>query len=175
MKAWGVAFGLIGLLAVGGCGSSGGGQSALDTLLFAATTPPPIETPAPDDAFCPPVTVAEGGAAIRSGGPDAVRSQIALGQLARECAARPDGSTVVKVGAEGRVLLGVGGSAGRFDVPLRIQVKQGGTVLANRLRRTSVTIAKGETQAVFRVVEEGIVVPASAAQDFTIEVALATR
>jgi hypothetical protein len=38
-----------------------------------------------------------------------------------------------------------------------------------------VTIAKGETQAVFRVVEEGIVVPASAAQDFTIEVALAAR
>jgi hypothetical protein len=127
---------------------------------------------APEDAFCPQIGVAEGGAALRSGDGSAVRSQVMLGQLARECLGQSDGSTLVKVGVQGRALLGVGGSAGRFDVPVRVVVRQGDRVIANRVRRAAVQIPPGDTQGSFAVVEDGIVVPASAAQDFEIEVGL---
>jgi hypothetical protein len=127
---------------------------------------------APEDAYCPRIGVVEGGSALRSGDGSAVRSQVTLGQLARECLGQSDGSTLVKVGVQGRALLGVGGSAGRFDVPVRVVVRQGDRIIANRVRRTAVQIPPGDTQGSFAIVEDGIVVPASAAQDFEIEVGL---
>ena len=84
----------------------------------------------------------------------------------------PDGSTLVKIGVEGRALVGVSGSAGRFDVPLRFVVNSGSTVFADHSRRTSVSIPAGSTQGTFILVEDGIVVPPAAAQDFAIEVGL---
>jgi hypothetical protein len=149
-------------------------------FLFAGPTVPQ-EAPAPlNEVYCPPVGVIEGGAAIqaysggRVGEASALRNQISLGQLARECAGQPDGSTLVRVGVEGRALLGAaaGAGGGRYDVPVRIVVKKGSTVLANRILRTSVTVPAGQSQASFIVVEEGIVVPPNAAQDFEIEVGL---
>jgi hypothetical protein len=102
----------------------------------------------------------------------ALRSQIALGQIARECVGNPDGTTLVRVGVEGRALLGVGGSPGRYDVPVHIVVKSGSTVIANRSRRLSIAIPQGDTQGSFSIVEEGILVPARDASVFEIEVAL---
>ena len=107
--------------------------------------------------------------------PARLRSQIALGEIARECVGQPDGSTLVRVGVEGRALLGAGGSAGRYDVPVHIVVKGGSTVFANRSRRVAAAIPAGQTQATFSVVEEGIVVPAANANSFEIEVGLGTR
>jgi hypothetical protein len=104
-----------------------------------------------------------------------VRSQIALGDLARECVGQPDGSTLVRVGVEARALLGSGGSAGRYDVPVQIVVKDGSTVFANRSRRVAAAIPAGQTQTTVSIVEEGIVVPASSANNFEIEVGLGTR
>jgi hypothetical protein len=168
-----------GLLVLTGCGgSSGGGMSLGDMLLSGGISPPKTQQAAMSDTYCPAVSVTEGGAAIqaysggRVGDAEALRSQVALGQLARECALQPDGSVLVKVGVEGRALQGAGGSAGRFDVPVHIIVKKGSTVLAERVRRTAVAIPAGDTQGSFALVEDGIVVPASASQDFDIEVGL---
>lgn len=170
-------------LALAGCGTSsgGGGLSSLgDMVLFAGTSVPPEAPPPVGDTYCPSVGVAEGGAALqtyaggRTGDAAALRSQVALGQLARECTLQPDGSILVKVGVEGRALQGAGGAAGRFDVPVRIVVKDGSTVIANRLRRTAVAIPAGDTQGSFAIVEEGIVVPAASSQGFEIEVGLGT-
>jgi hypothetical protein len=168
-----------GLLALAGCGtSSGGGTSLGDMVLFAGTTAPPVQTTPIGDTYCPMVSVIEGGSAIqaysggRVGDAEALRSQVALGQLARECALQPDGSVLVKVGVEGRALQGAGGGAGRFDVPVHIVVKKGSTIIANRVRRTAVAIPAGDTQGSFAIVEEGIVVPAVDSQDFEIEVGL---
>jgi hypothetical protein len=176
-----VALTALGAVALAGCGtSSGGGASVSEMFLFAGPTVPQ-EAPAPlNEVYCPPVGVIEGGAAIqaysggRVGEASALRNQISLGQLARECAGQPDGSTLVRVGVEGRALLGAaaGAGGGRYDVPVRIVVKKGSTVLANRILRTSVTVPAGQSQASFIVVEEGIVVPPNAAQDFEIEVGL---
>lgn len=201
MRTGTLASAMLGLLAVAGCGSFSERLSekmddpmSLPRMLIAGTNVAPgtrvaggaVVEPnaagfvplAPEDAFCPPVGVMEGGSAIQayagdpSGGATALRSQVTIGQLARECLAQSDGTTLVKVGVQGRALLGAQGSAGRYDVPVRIVVRQGDRIIANRVRRTAVQIPSGDSQATFAVVEEGIVVPASAAQDFEIEVGL---
>lgn len=180
------AFVVLGISALAGCGGppaaggapGAGGSTLGNMILFAGPTVPPPMKQATGDVYCPRVDVADGGAALqsyaggRTGDPAALRSQIAIGDLARECNGRPDGSTVVKVGVAGHVLLGAGGASGRYDVPVRIVVKRGSTVIATRTQRVAVAVPAGDTQAEFSVVEDGIVVPASDSQSFDIEVGL---
>ena len=173
----GWALAMLGLAALAGCGAPGEGGFG-DMILTAGVTQVPPQAPETGDVFCPPVTVFEGGAVLQvRGGGDAgsVRSQIALGDLARECIGQPDGSTLVKVGVEARALLGVGGSSGRYDIPVQIVVRDGSTVFANRSRRVAAAIPAGQTQTTVSVIEDGIVVPASYANSFEIEVGLGSR
>ncbi|MBF9231810.1 hypothetical protein [Microvirga alba] len=177
-----LAFAMLGLTALTGCGAPGEGGSTLgNMILFAGPTVPPPQAAQIEDVYCPPVEVSEGGSALqaytggRVGDTGGLRSQISISQLARECVGRPDGATVVKIGVEGRALLGVGGAAGRYDVPVHIVVKRGSTVIANRSKRLSVAIPAGDSQATFVVVEEGIVVPAVDANSFEIEVGLGAQ
>jgi hypothetical protein len=175
------ALALLGLTALAGCGAPGEGGSSIGNMLALAgtTVPPPVRAQQIEDVYCPQVGIADGGSTMRSYGGGRVgdaaglRSQISISELARECVGQPDGSTLVKVGVEGRALLGTGGAAGRYDVPVRIVVKSGSRVIANRVLRTAVAIPAGQTQASFAVVEEGIAVPAADASTFEIEVALA--
>ena len=172
----GWALAMLGFSALAGCGAPGEGGFG-DMILTAGVTQVPPQAPETGDVFCPPVTVFEGGAVLQvRGGGDAgsVRSQIALGDLARECIGQPDGSTLVKVGVEARALLGTGGSAGRYDVPIQVVVKDGSTVFASRSRRVAAAIPAGQTRASVSVVEEGILVPAASANSFEIEVGLGT-
>lgn len=178
--AW--AVGALGLSALAACSAPGEGGSTLGNMvLFAGPTVPPPVSAAVEDVYCPPVTITEGGSAIqaysggRVGESGALRSQVAINQLARECVGQADGTTVVKVGVEGRALLGTGGGAGRFDVPVHVLVKRGSTVIASRSRRVSVAIPAGEAGANFAVVEDGIVVPAADSNSFEIEVGLGSR
>ncbi len=148
--------------------SEGGGNALSNLLLYGGTTVPPAMANAEDAAYCPAVDVLDGGAALRAyggrtGDPDSLRNQLSLSNFARECAAQPDGSILVKVGVEGRALLGPGASGGgRFEAPLRFVIKRGDRILATRFRRVPVTVAAGDTQGSFAVVEEGIVVPPGA-------------
>lgn len=175
----GLALAVLGVSALAGCGAPGEGGSSLGNALLLAgpTVPPPAKT-AIEDVYCPSVDIPEGGASMqsfaggRTGDGGALRSQIALGQIARECVGSPDGTTLVRVGVEGRALLGVGGSPGRYDVPVHILVKSGSTTIASRSRRLNVVVPPGDTQGSFAFVEEGIVVPARDASVFEIEVSL---
>lgn len=178
------ALAALGLTALAGCGGApgeGGSMGLGDMLLTGGATLPPAQQVAVEDVYCPPVTIFEGGSAIqaysggRAGDSSALRSQISLGQLARECVGQADGSTLVKVGVEARALLGAGGSAGRYEAPVQILVKNGSSVLANRSRRAAVPIPAGGTQGTVTVIEEGIVVPAAYANTFEIEVGLGGR
>jgi hypothetical protein len=145
-----------------GSGSSGNAPSAGSTLYnlfnYGGTTVP-ASTAAEEEYFdCPGVEILEGTAALRQEAGGAVRYQLSLGQTAREC--RVSGSQVsLKIGVEGRALLGQAGSPGTFSVPVRFVVKRGEQVLVSRLQRQSVTIPPGETQAPFAMVEENISVP----------------
>jgi hypothetical protein len=160
-------------------GGGGSGASFGERLMLAGPTVPPSMPEETSDVYCPTVGVIEGGAALqaysggRVGDAAALRNQITLGQLARECTGQPDGTTQVRVGVEGRALLGAGaGSGGTFSVPVRVVLKRGERVIATRVRTASVTIPAGETQGSFIIVEEGLSVPAADAQTFDIEVGL---
>ena len=170
---------VLGLSALTGCGAPGeGGFGVGDMLLTAGTRQAPAQAVATEDVYCPTIEVVDGGAAlqVRGGGEEgSIRSQVTLGELARECIGQPDGSTLVKVGVEARALLGVGGSAGRYDVPVHIVVKDGSTVFADRSRQVAAAIPAGQTQTTVSVIEDGIVVPASYANSFEIEVGLGGR
>jgi hypothetical protein len=159
------------LAGIAGCSSTsgeGGGGTLSNFLLYGGATVPPSRTDAFLEAPCPSVDVFEGGAGMRVGA-----TQIALGDLARECSVNQDKSVSVKVGIEGRVLLGPGGTGGRFTAPIRINIKVGDRILATRTRAVSVAIPPGEAQALFNVVEGGFVVPNQFANDYEIEVGLA--
>lgn len=147
-------------------------------LRYGGTTVPPAAPPDIDAAYCPAVDVADGGAALqayrgaRSGDQSGMRSQISLGDVARECAPLADGSVSVRVGIQARALLGPGGTPGRFEAPVRVVIKRGETVVATRARRIAITVPPGMSQGAASVVEEGIAVPARFAKDYEIEVGL---
>jgi hypothetical protein len=180
-KTLGIGALVLAASALGACGATpgaeGGGNPLLNIVRYGGPTVPPPMSQARVDAPCPQVDVIVGGAAIRSyaGSPGdnrALRSQISLGNLARECVWTEDGFYEIKVGVEGRVLLGPRGAPGRFDAPLRIVVRNNNQVFDSRQVRASATVAPGQTQANFLVVEENLRVPATVGRNYLIEVGL---
>jgi hypothetical protein len=169
-----LAVGFLSAACGGGSGSltglpvagAGGGGSALGNLAqFGTTSPPPALEPVAEEVECPPVSIEAGGAAIRlqaGGSNEGVRSQVSITDVARECAAGPGGSVVIKVGAEGRSLIGPAGSAGGHFATLRITLRKGDAVLATRTARVGANVGAGQGQAPWTHVEQGILLPASA-------------
>lgn len=137
-----------------------GGSSFMNLFKYGSTTAPPVkEMEIVDYSFtCPEVDIIEGGAALRQMAGGTIRSQLTIGQTARECRVNGDQVTI-KVGLEGRALLGTGGSPGTYAAPIRIVIKNGDKVLVSRLVRQSVTIPSNDTQASFMVIEDNMVVP----------------
>lgn len=174
----------IAALSLGACTStssssgSDGGSMLSNMFFYGGTTAPPVNAPAAIEVTdCPPVDVGEGGAAIRnvagqSADAAAVRSQISISNVARECSGRPDGSIVVKVGVQGRALAGPGGSIARADVPVYFVTKRGDQVFSSRSRRAAVKLDPDGTQGSFIVVEDGLTVPPGIGSEFEIEVGL---
>lgn len=159
-------------------GFTASSQDFLRNLFSGGAPPPPSGPPAAgEEVECPPVTVTDGGAALRayasgrSGAAETLRHQISIANVGRECRSQGDGSVVVKVGVEGRALLGPAGSPGRFQAPVHFVIRRGDKVLANRARSATVSLAAGETQGSFVLVEDGMVVPAGTGE-FEIEVGL---
>jgi hypothetical protein len=140
--------------------ASSGGSSFMNLFKYGSTTAPPVkEMEILDFTFtCPEVDIIDGGAALRQMAGGTIRSQISIGQTARECRVNGD-QVVVKVGLEGRALLGTGGSPGTYSAPIRIVIKNGDKVLVSRLVRQSVTIPANDTQATFTMIEDNMVVP----------------
>jgi hypothetical protein len=97
------------------------GASAFSVQLAQAQPPPP-------DVNCPAAEVRRGAATL-SIGPTGERTamsmkyQASFVRVARECAL-VEGNMVMKVGVEGRVVLGPAGSPGPVSVPLRFAVVQ---------------------------------------------------
>lgn len=157
---------LAALLALAGCTGSGtGGLSS--AIPFAQSTPlasqPALEDKQ-EDFGCPAVDVLEGTAGYRVGAPTGgargVQYQASIADLSRECAFA--GNTVtIRVGIAGRVLIGEAGKPGTYSVPVRVAVKRGDKAVYSNLRRVSVTVPNGESQADFAHIEEGISLPIS--------------
>ena len=85
---------------------------------------PKVLPVASQDINCPEVDIADGGAALRVGGPDnpSVRYQFNIGDTARECDPAGPGQAALKIGVAGEVVIGPAGAPGTFNAPLKITV-----------------------------------------------------
>ena len=155
-------------------------ESITDKLggwLFGKSSTPPASSGNPAAAAaeveCPSVAVRQGAATLAitqpgaEAGPMTTRYQASLGQMARECAAL-GGMMTMKVGVEGRVLVGPVGGPGQVDIPLRMAVVQEGpapkTVLS-KFYKLAVSIPPGQAGVPFVHVEQDLSFPMPRAAD----------
>ncbi len=167
-------------LMLGACGSTGGnlfGGGQQQTTQPAAAQPAPgVGSPVHNALFgqpvpegqqtlhanlCPRVEIRDGSAVWRQGGdgPTELRYQGTITDLAREC--RIDGQTMtIRVGIEGRVLVGPKGDGGRVSLPIRIAVTKGlSTPVWTRLYQVPIEIPAGSPNVAFTQVEDQVSFP----------------
>ncbi len=117
---------------------------------------------ASQDINCPDLSVADGGAALRVGGPEnsSVRYQFSIGDTARQCDPAGPGQAGVKIGVAGQVVIGPAGAAGTFSAPLKITVTRltdNSTVFSQTYRAEATT--DGLKAGEFRIVTDSINLP----------------
>ncbi len=163
-----LAFALAGCAGFNSQGTFGAPGTTVDTAAATGPVSPSGTTVAGGDALdanqvtCPPATVRSGASAWQvpaAGG--GLRAQGTLGNIARECNVA-NGVMTIKVGIEGRVLLGDKGTPGAFSVPIRVALVAEGPnpkTIQTKFFTVPVQVPAGETQAGFAVVEDGIALP----------------
>lgn len=136
-------------------------------LLLGTANPTPLQTPV-DEALkraCPPVEILDGAAAHRvfdapgSTDPFSLRYQASISDTARECSSLGV-EAAIRVGVQGRVIVGPKGAPGTFRVPLRIAVvDEASKPVYSQLHLIDVTVPPGASQADFTKIEDAISVP----------------
>jgi len=125
------------------------------------------QTPPSPDLDCPNVDVRSGAATLSVNAPGAeasatnLRYQASIGQTARECTVAA-GTMTIKVGIQGRIILGPAGAPGQVEVPMRIALVREGIeprTIWTKLYRVPVTVPPGQSNVPFVQVEEGITFP----------------
>ncbi|MFG1299340.1 hypothetical protein V5F49_06040 [Xanthobacter sp. V3C-3] len=112
---------------------------------------------------CPLLTVRTGAATwqVTDKPSGALRYQGTIGRLARECSIA-GGTMLVKVGIEGRILLGEKGSPGQVKVPIRIAVVNEGPnpkTITTKFFAVAVDVPADPGHTAFTVVEDQISFP----------------
>jgi len=171
-----LALSLVGCSSISGGGSGGGasdwfpsipGFSTVQTTpadrsaLAAAEALPSVDTD------CPTVDIRQGAStlaiAAKTQMPTAndLRYQLSLSQLARQCAL--DGPMMrIRVGVQGRVVVGPAGAPNQVTVPIRYAVVQEGVepkTITTKFRRFPVTLPPGATNVTFTDIEDDLSFP----------------
>lgn len=181
---------ILALLLLAGCGSSEMFGSKPDATSSASSpslsdkfnallsgTPtmagPPATTAAgegnttPADIDCPGVEIRQGASTFQQSGPDngsaalSLRYQANFVRSARSCVLR-GGNIAMKVGVEGRLILGPAGSPGTFTLPVRLAVVKEGIepkTIWTKFYEVPVTVSPGESNIPFTHVEEDMSFP----------------
>ncbi len=137
-----------------------------DTLKGLGATPEAKPTAAgvgaaQTDVECPTIQVRNGASTWQTPagvGTTDLKYQASLGQMARECAILGDTMTV-KVGVEGRVLVGPKGTPGTIQVPLRLALVQEGPKpksIWTKFYPIPVNIQQGQSGTPFTHVEDDL-------------------
>jgi hypothetical protein len=166
-------------LAISGCSSISSIGSSDDSPSFSSrvssffsgakpgVTQPASPTASAPDVECPGVDIRTGASTMnitaKPGQATAgdLRYQLSFGQTARECSVQ-GGTMAIKVGVQGRVILGPMGGPGQVDIPLRYAVVREGPqpkVIATKFKRLPVMVAPDQTHIQFVDIEEGIAFP----------------
>jgi hypothetical protein len=145
---------------------TGAGSTLRNLVLYGGPTVPPSQAPGfnqvQDEYGCPELSILDGAAGYRGGSAaqqaSGVGYQASIVNIARECVVQGN-QMRIRIGLEGRVLLGQNGRPGTFSVPIRIVVKRRADTVTQRFTRLNVTVPGSDTQADFSYVEENLVVP----------------
>jgi hypothetical protein len=176
-KTCGAAVLVAAALALAGCSSFSGGSSdtplmsRFSSLFPGASAQANANAAAPGPTFneddCPGVEV-RGGAgtlavASRATDPTAIslRYQASFSQMARQCAL-VGSNLVMKVGVQGRIILGPAGESGPVDIPMRYAVVREGPepkTITTKFKRFQVVVPSGESNVVFSDVEDNLSFP----------------
>jgi hypothetical protein len=154
--------------------SSGSFTERFSNLVLGTPATAKAEGPRPDDLDCPNVDIRQGASTLSASGPDtgsaalSVRYQASFVRTARECA-QHGGNVTMKVGVEGRVILGPAGAPGQITIPLRLALVKEGIepkTIWTKLYSLPVTLPPGQTNVPFIHVEEDMTVPMPSAKEF---------
>lgn len=133
------------------------------------------EPPPPEEIDCPSVTVRSGAstltvhASTREQTAMTLRYQGTIGRTARECRIVA-GTVQMRVGVEGRIILGPAGSPGNLDVPLRFAVVREGpkpVTIVTKDYRVPVTIEAGANNVPFVQIDEELTFPLTSAAELS--------
>jgi hypothetical protein len=173
---------IVGAGLLSGCSSPSGGVGSPDpspspsfgsrfSNFFSSATPGVTQaaspTPSAPDIECPGVDIRAGAStlniAAKSGDATAgdLRYQLSFGQTARECQVQ-GGTMNIKVGVQGRVILGPMGGPGQVDVPLRYAIVREGSqprTVVTKFKRVHVVIGPDQTHVQFVDVEDALTFP----------------
>jgi hypothetical protein len=138
--------------------SSGSPQPAGDQKVAGGPSP---------NVDCPGVDVRSGASTLAVNTPGAepnatnLRFQASIAQTARECAVLGANMTI-KVGIQGRVILGPAGTSGQVEVPMRLALVREGIeprTIWTKLYRVPVAVPPGQSNVPFVQVEEDMTFP----------------
>ena len=166
---------VIGAVTLSGCSSLTGGDDAPSLSsrfagLFSSAKPgvkqPASPTPSAPESECPGVDIRAGASTLNIAANSQatagdVRYQLSFGQTARECQVQ-GGNLAIKVGVQGRIILGPMGGPGQLDVPLRYAVVREGPeprVIVTKFKRIPVVVPPDQTHVQFVDIEEGLTFP----------------
>jgi hypothetical protein len=142
----------------------GGGGSKTEAQTTAAATPEPLKD---EDIDCPRMDIRQGASTLlvnNGTGEDALglRYQGTFVRAARECRV-VNGQLGIKVGIEGRLIVGPSGAQGPVTVPVRValvrETLNDSEPVWSKLYPVSVTIAPGAPSVTFTEISDDLLVP----------------
>ena len=159
-------------IALAGCSSSSTssipGMSSLSSMFSGVNAVGADQASAkPPDFECPSITIRPGAGTLKVGAGPAdesaltMRYQVGIGETARECKLA-NNIVTMRVGVQGRVILGPAGGPGQVDVPLRYAVVHEGPnpkTIVTKLERINVAIPAGDPNVLFTHIEEALSFP----------------
>jgi hypothetical protein len=169
-------------LAIAGCTAGGGFSSSTTPPADASPSfsdkfknffsnssakSPQAATGAKTDVYCPFIEIRQGASTLSIGPPGdnaamTLKYQGTFVRAARECSVVGT-ELVMKIGVQGRVIVGPAGGPGDVVVPLRIAVVHettaGSQTVTTKLIRIPVSVAPGASYSEFTHIEEGVAFP----------------
>lgn len=160
--------------------SSSGGRGFSDRIsdFISGPKPPPPATapgaPAAEEIDCPRVDIRQGTSTLSVVDPKAESSALGLRyqgtivRTARECTVH-DKMVTIRVGVQGRIIVGPAGGPGSLTVPLRYALVKEGIEpkpIYTKLYSIPVTVQPGETGTLYTHVEDAMTVPMPSLVDF---------
>jgi hypothetical protein len=138
-----------------------------------AALPPAAPAAGSTEVDCPRVDIRQGASTLMSNAPNAdqsamtLRYQATFGRTARECSVQ-GGTLTIKVGVQGRVILGPAGGAGDTVVPVRLALVKEGVdpkTVWSKLYTVPVSVPTGQLNVPFTHVVEDMAVPMPSGSD----------